>query len=298
MQCARQPRCAIRGEHGTWTALISCAGSSRAGERSYEMLRSLHDLKNDHLDCTDGELGRVDDFLIDDLSWTVRYLVADTRKWLPGRRVLISPLAVGRANWTTRRVPVGLTRQQVEDSPPLDEHAPVARQRELALFEHFNWRPDPGSDGAWTIGLMPNVYYYHRLTQRDEGEETEGEQRSSPEERAETEYGGHLRSMLEMERYSFDLADADVGHLEDIVIDDAWIVRYLVADLRRWLPGGRKVLIAPQWIEGVDWGERRIAVDMTEEQLKSCPDYDPRAPVNRVYEQRLYDFHGRPVYWS
>lgn len=257
------------------------------------MLRSLDSLRNHVLDCTDGELGRVHDFLIDDLGWTVRYLVVDTRKWLPGRRVVLSPSAFGRADWTTHRVPVDMSQQQVKDSPSLDEHAPVSRQHELELFDYFRFSGYPAGAGAYTLAVLPHMYPVPQGGEPD----AEAEEKPSAEERAQTEYGGHLRSTRELERYTFELADAEIGHLEDVIVDEDWIVRYLVADLRRWLPGGRKVLVSPQWIEEVAWDHRSISVGLTERQLESCPDYDAHAAVNRVYEQRLYDYHGRPAYW-
>jgi hypothetical protein len=58
------------------------------------------------------------------------------------------------------------------------------------------------------------------------------------------------------------------------------------------------VLLAPFWIEDVNWIERKIQVDLDQERIKNSPEYDPSAPVNRVYEERLYDYYGRPIDWA
>jgi hypothetical protein len=71
----------------------------------------------------------------------------------------------------------------------------------------------------------------------------------------------------------------------------------MVVDTRNWLPG-RKVLVSPEWITAVTWVDNTVAVDMTKEQVKESPEYDPAQPVNREYELRLYDFYGRPAYWK
>lgn len=85
--------------------------------------------------------------------------------------------------------------------------------------------------------------------------------------------------------------------MEDFVVDDeTWVIQYIVVDTRNWLPG-KKVLVAPAWIEKVEWTESRVYMDLYEETIKNSPEYDPSAPVNREYEERLYDFHGRPKYW-
>ena len=56
-----------------------------------QMLRSMKEIKGYVLGAQDGDIGRCHDFLFDDKNWAVRYIVADTKKWLPGRKVLISP---------------------------------------------------------------------------------------------------------------------------------------------------------------------------------------------------------------
>ncbi len=78
-----------------------------------------------------------------------------------------------------------------------------------------------------------------------------------------------------------------------MVNDRTWAIEWLVVDTRPWLPGG-KVLVSPEWVETVQWAQRRVAIAMTVDQIRNSPKYDPAAPINRDYEARLYDFHGRP----
>ena len=67
------------------------------------MLRSVKSMEGYVLRATDGDIGRCKDFLFDDEFWTVRYMVADTRKWLPGRKVLISPISLESPDWQGKR---------------------------------------------------------------------------------------------------------------------------------------------------------------------------------------------------
>ena len=100
------------------------------------MLRSVKHVFGYRLQTVDQQsLGKVHDFLFDDAHWTVRYLVADTRKWLPGRRVLISPLALGEPDWGTRELAVHLTPPQIEQSPPISADEPVSRPRGQGLVK-------------------------------------------------------------------------------------------------------------------------------------------------------------------
>jgi hypothetical protein len=71
----------------------------------------------------------------------------------------------------------------------------------------------------------------------------------------------------------------------------------MVVDTHKWLRG-RKVLLAPTWIDSVDWTKNKVIVNLTKGQVKNSLEYNPSAPVNRAYEARLYDYYGRPKYWK
>src|SRR5687767_10499755 len=103
------------------------------------MLRSVNSLRGYAIQATDGEIGHVDQFYFDDGTWTIRYLVADTGGWLIGRRVLISPIALGDTDWQEQRLHVKLTRSQVENSPDIETDKPVSRQQEVGYFQYYGW---------------------------------------------------------------------------------------------------------------------------------------------------------------
>src|SRR5579875_1517011 len=117
------------------------------------MLWRFTELDGYEIAATDGRVGHVDDLLFDEARWAVRWLVVDTGSWLAGRRVLLPPSALGRPDPIARRFPVTLTRQQVEDSPPLATDLPVSRQVEAALYQHYGWSP------YWDGDLMPPLSY-------------------------------------------------------------------------------------------------------------------------------------------
>jgi sporulation protein YlmC with PRC-barrel domain len=90
------------------------------GPEASAHVRSTDELKGFHIEATDGEIGHVDDFLIDEDSWRIRYLVVDTSNWIGGKWVAISPNVLCDIDWTNGKVEVGITRQAVKNSPPLD----------------------------------------------------------------------------------------------------------------------------------------------------------------------------------
>jgi hypothetical protein len=250
------------------------------------MLRSLDALRNYVLAAEDGDIGRCEDFLFDDIHWTIRYMVADTGKWLPGRKVLVSPISLGEPDWASQRLPVRLTKEEIKQSPPLDKDAPVSRQYEIRWFEYYGWPYYWSGGGLWGAAPYPSALYLKRL-------EKVAEKGIEPEEET------HLRSVKEVTGYQIMATDGDIGHVEDFIVEDElWLLQYLVVDTRNFLPGGRKVLVAPAWVTTVDWGGRSVSVDLIVDAVKNSPEYDPSEPVNREYEIRLYDYHGRPKYWK
>ena len=83
------------------------------------MLHKTSRIKGFHLHATDGEIGHVDDFLVDP-SWKVAYLVVDTSNWVGGKSVLISPSAIQKVDAEAKEIRVRLTRQQIELSPSVE----------------------------------------------------------------------------------------------------------------------------------------------------------------------------------
>ena len=89
--------------------------------------------------ATDGSIGHVKDFVFDDESWAIRYLVVDTRNWWPGgKKVLVGTPWIDSIDWSTKAVEVGLTRERVKSSPAYDEAPTVTRDFEKRLHAAHN----------------------------------------------------------------------------------------------------------------------------------------------------------------
>lgn len=249
------------------------------------MLRSTKALIGYRLAGLDGEIGKCKDFLIDDRQWGLRYMVADTGRWLPGRKVLVSPIALGDADWFERCFSVRLSKEQIETCPPLDADMPVSREYEKRWSRHYGFPYYWAGDDSLLWGTAGHPGYLFRSAGESEFPEDPGEDPDSH----------HLRSISEMTGYNISALDEDIGHAEDFIIDDdTWAIRYVVVDTRNWLPGGKKVLVSKSWIQSVSWKFRKLDVDLEKSQIESGPEYDPAMPINREYEMRMYDFYGRP----
>ena len=83
------------------------------------MLHKTNRIRGFHIHATDGAIGHVDDFLFDEATWHLRYLVVDTSNWIGGRWVLISPTVVSRIDPGGPAIHVSLTREQIKGSPSI-----------------------------------------------------------------------------------------------------------------------------------------------------------------------------------
>nr|MBA3477274.1 PRC-barrel domain-containing protein [Lautropia sp.] len=114
------------------------AASGKAAARNEEdsHLRSTADVTGYDIHASDGSIGHVDDFIFDDETWTIRYLVVDTVNWWPGgKRVLIATRWSDSIDWEQREVTTSLSRETIKNSPEYDSSRLLDRQYEEKLHE-------------------------------------------------------------------------------------------------------------------------------------------------------------------
>jgi len=119
------------------------------------MLRKKKDLKGFSIGAKDGDIGAASDFIFDDKNWTVRYLVADTNRWLAGRKVLIFPIVVDRPDWEGKRLPVLLTQEQVKDSPDICMDETLSAQDEIKYYDYYGWPYYWAGEDIWGPATLP-----------------------------------------------------------------------------------------------------------------------------------------------
>jgi sporulation protein YlmC with PRC-barrel domain len=101
-------------------------------------LRSTHEVTGYDIQATDGEIGHVEDFVIDDETWVIRYIVVTTHYWLPGKRFLISPKWIESVNWEESKVTINLSREDIEHSPEYTKESLMTRSYEVGLHKHYD----------------------------------------------------------------------------------------------------------------------------------------------------------------
>lgn len=100
-------------------------------------LQSTNCVTGYHIHAEDGDIGHVVDFIIDEETWAIRYLIIDTSNWWSGKKVLISPLWIDSFSWSEGKVSVALSREAIKQSPEYSEEALLSREYETALHQHY-----------------------------------------------------------------------------------------------------------------------------------------------------------------
>jgi hypothetical protein len=253
------------------------------------MFRTLTSLEGMPIRAADGNIGSVQDTYFDDQAWTLRYLEVDTAKWLPGRKVLVSPISVQTIDWRWRTVAIDLTREQLQGSPKLESHLPVTRQHERAYLDHFGYPHYWAGPLRWgPVPFPPSAGNAMRMAPGEWWEQ----QRRALNRPGEP----HLRSAKAVAGYHIEAADGSIGHAQDFLFDEQdWSLRFLAVDTHHWWPG-RHVLVAIDWIENVSWEERKVHVSMTRETIERAPLWHPE--LAQVVDDDDYQDEGGANTWG
>ena len=236
------------------------------------MLRNASAIKGYAIAATDGRLGTVSDFLFDDASWLVRWLVVDTGKWLSGRKVLLPPSVLGHIDPNGNEFAVSLTMQQVKDSPDIDTERPVSRQIETNIYDFYGWSPYWGGTGFLMGGYGGYGYGGGAIAPLP----SPGSMRRAEDIAAaqQNDDDPHLRSVEAVTGYHIHASDGEIGYVEDFLLQDTdWTIHNLVVDTTNWWPG-KKVLIAPRSIQEIDWTDNLVNLKIDREKVKNSPAYD------------------------
>jgi uncharacterized protein YrrD len=227
------------------------------------MLHSVKELQSYEIQANDGDIGKVRGFYFNDQTWEIHYLVVDTNKWLPGRKVLVSPAVIHKPSKQSERLPIDLSKEKIEESPAIEEDVPIARSFTEELNAYYGWRMNPDS-----------------TLDADDFEDSDGD----------------LRSTYEVTGFYVEAADGAMGHVEDFIIDDQdWTIKYLVIDTQNWF-FGKKVLVSVGWIESIGWDDEKLYIDLTMEEIKQSPEFDSDK-LETLGQSTFYGQSGDQTHW-
>lgn len=246
------------------------------------MLRSIKSLDGCTVAAVDGDIGHIEQVYFDDEKWGVRYLVVEAGNWFREQRVLISPYSIRSFDRESSAVHVDLTLQQIMDSPNIDTHKPVSRQHELGYLDYYNYPQYWGGAGLWGMGPYPVRDIQDTAGPTFKATAVDKNDVADPQDDV------HLRSTAAVHGYHIEGTDGSIGHVCGYLFDDvAWVIRYLIVDVRNWLPGGKEVLVATSSIETINWTTSTVLTKLTRDAIKNSHRYSESSALNHDYEPTL-----------
>jgi hypothetical protein len=238
------------------------------------------------VEASDGNIGTVSDFLFDDRTWMVRWLVVDTGHWLSGRKVLLPPSVLGQISAKDNALAIALSKQQIKDSPEIDTDQPVSRQMEASIYDYYGWSPYWGSS-LYTGGYdyMPGSGMASSYLGSRRREQKIDDARA---ERSDV----HLRSVEAVTGYHIHASDGEIGHVQDFLVEDAdWSIHYFIVDTKNWCLG-KKILVSSRSAGEIDWTNRLVSLDVDRQRIKDSPAYDPSMTVDLASDEKFLTYYG------
>jgi hypothetical protein len=140
-----------------------------------------------------------------------------------------------------------------------------------------------GGGGLWGAGIYPDELQGGLLEASSKAAQHPGDD-------------VHLRSGNEIMRYYVHASDGDIGHVQGLIVDEeSWAIRYIIVNTSNWWLG-HEVLIAPEWIDHINWAESTLSLDLTRQAIKESPTYDPKVALSREQEAGIHAHYGRAGY--
>lgn len=102
-------------------------------------LRSFQEIKGYEVHALDGNIGQINNIIIDDKDWSIRYAVIDTSSWLPwSKNVLIGVNWMDEISYTSKQIKINLDVETIKSAPEFDHSEPIDEKYEKMLNEHFD----------------------------------------------------------------------------------------------------------------------------------------------------------------
>ncbi|RDW19854.1 PRC-barrel domain-containing protein [Oceanobacillus chungangensis] len=234
------------------------------------MLHYTSKLMTYNIEATDGELGKIKELYFDDNKWQIRYAVVDTRKWLPGRKVLLSPASFVMVNELSENVEIEYDKEKVRNSPSLNEDSILTRDAENSLIDYYGW------GRYWTGGVLGSAENSPLAIFKDPRSAEEIEAYDKNQQQMNTLDLQNLDQTIDLKVHG---SDGKIGEIVDLIYDDEyWKIQYLVVRSTHFIEPKYHVYSVED-INSIEWLEQSIYVKDTVQALNENKIFDNKEEI-------------------
>jgi len=235
------------------------------------MIHKTNSLYGHRLAAADGDIGQLKDFYFDDVTWAIRYLVADTGSWLTGRPVLFSPRAMGRLDPQENTLHINLEKKQIQNSTTDTGSKPPASDDKIGCCRYYGWPASWESDVSDSrpdqadIPASPPLKTGSRVAYRHLGDK-------------------HLQSTQTITDFKIKTVDGIIGSLNGFIVDDnSWTIREMIVETGQWF-SGQEIMLSPAWITRINPEDSTVHISLSKEDIKKSVNHFPGQTIPKHSE--------------
>jgi hypothetical protein len=129
-------------DHGPVAGRAHDPEKGKASEHSFlqaydDHLRSSKLVSRYHVMAVDGEIGQIEDGIVEDQTWTIKYVTSTVGNWWSAKKVLLPTESILWVSAAEANVYVSLTRTNIATAPAFDPEKPLTDDLEIALYNHY-----------------------------------------------------------------------------------------------------------------------------------------------------------------
>lgn len=238
--------------------------------------------------ATDEKVGSIEDIYFDDNEWIVRYLVDKTGFLFFGKKVLIPLLELDSIDSNKKNVKLKITKEEVMNSPTIDQDEPVSRDKEKLILGYYAFQPYwnvgsgfmGGGIGNAGSGYMGSAAGFGGLKSRREiVKDSEEDEENS------------LRSVTEMVGYKMGIKEDEIGEVADLILDENHEIAFIAVKTDK-LECRDYMLVLPEWIHYISYRGKVFSTNKPKAYFENCPEYNLGDTVPDEYRKVLEEFYG------
>ncbi|WP_147629031.1 PRC-barrel domain-containing protein [Oceanobacillus massiliensis] len=224
-------------------------------------------MKTYNIDATDGELGKINDLYVDDRNWSIRYASIDSRKWLPGRKILLAPSSFVEVNEAEKKLAVKYDKETIRNSPDVSENTNVSGEHQQRINEYYGW----GNLGGNVMYAAGGVYAGNG-TQPPTAEEIEPLQDDKPNKA--------LRSEDASIGFRVHANGGKLGTVADFIYNDkTWMIEHIIVETNNSLLTPKYYTFSTDKIQSADWQEGDLYIDESIQMIQNLEPYKNKEDI-------------------
>jgi sporulation protein YlmC with PRC-barrel domain len=228
------------------------------------MFQAISELEEYEVKSIDGTIGKLDNFLFDDIEMAIKYLVVNTKMEVPNNNVLVSISAVEEIEKEKELIRLKLIKSDIKNNPNMNSIEFLSHKKKKDYVKYLKSpvnnrqiRTKNGSSKKCGKKSLPIIKTVEIPTTTDEKTLT-----------------SELQSTNELIGYDIKVKDGNIGQLEDLMVTpDTWTINYIVVGSNKWF-GDEKVLISPNSIKEINWNNNFIYIDLLSNTIINSPKLD------------------------